>query len=254
MRENLEYEEMKKIMFRAYGYHKALLDSKISGEIRKKAKELDLDNIYVSTYIERCIEKMNSYLNYANTLTQFRIDNRITTSGWSDIVDTIRILDPKKFSDYCIKKAMEDEFIVEQVENTKDVMYDMIRRGIVSGFYIRDFDSIDYYTIAKIPMDDYILEVKKMPSSDMQRTLNMFFKKRNDRILKGELVNDFLKLKTVIGKREITEEEKLDMLYYFHQNNIPLTVATKKDGLHRIIDDNLRDQIDAKVYKKKWNL
>ena len=116
----------------------------------------------------------------------------------------------------------------------------MIKTGIDNNGVKREFDIVDYYEYTKLSFDELLNITKGKLSSADYRILRMFIaKNKNDREMSANDIANIYKNKTVVGVefdkfgkvipntgREITLEEKQNIIRYLKRKNIPITNKT----------------------------
>lgn len=183
--------------------------------------------------------------------------------------------DIKKF---CYKRRINIDIFMEYLEKLgikieEEVSFDTelankIFKNIVNGIDddmgIREFDSLDYYSLTKLPISslkEQLVNFKCNPSD--KRKISSFIRKNDlkplTRYEKETLVKGIVTLNPEFDKygniipgsgRKITEEEKLSIMDYIVSKGIPLNSRTYKDAYERYKKNILFKEEDSKKLVK----
>lgn len=143
-----------------------------------------------------------------------------------------------------VTKTKEENEYDEVVANS---IVGFIMNGIEDDKGVRDFDSIDYYTITKSPMINLVRYVQKGNYSSEEKVAVSAFKSKNDgEKLRDKDIESKFNIKVIYGfKRDnngriiektgkvLGNDEKLAIFDYLRENSIPITETTYRDGCRR---------------------
>ena len=191
-----------------------------------------------------------SFINsdYMN-VNDFCRKEKIEKDSFNDAVNALILFEDSMYDEYV--KVLEERAKKEIEMNTKSgiEIVKLLESGIeLENGEVREFDLIDYYELTNIDPGKMLLLLKKVvPSVKL-----LDFKKfrgvhNNDMTLTNEALNDTINSRIEFNcktdekgalllntGRVITDEEKLDILHYLVQNDIPVTRHTFFAGIKRI--------------------
>lgn len=202
-------------------------------EIQKREKalrKLAVVQPIINQFLEGNYEKIND----------FCVETKIPVDKFNECVELIKEYDSelcKKYTSYMASKQSK-RFII--LFTTAKKIIEMIKTGIDNNGVKREFDLVDYYEYTKLSFDELLNITKGKLSPEDYKALRIFItKNKNDREMTTYDIANLYKNKVVVGVefdkfgkvipntgREITLEEKKNIIGYLKRKNIPVTNKT----------------------------
>ena len=247
---NISKQDMIIIMKKAYGYYKQVYNPK-----QLKTDKLTMNDFLNDTYVVQFIEKsliaVRDYINSGDTFTLYQKKLDIASPRLQKYIDTVKITYPDIYYMYLKKRSYEDELIKRTVNDTKDILLDLSINGVEEDGVIREMDMIDYYSIAKIPPINYIDELKKNSRENVNyiKALSSNLVKFSSKEFSDKQRSEFIENAYMLKGRTLTREEKIEIISFLDQNNIPVNAISKMNAAHRLINNKLYIE-EEKQYKR----
>lgn len=226
----------------------------------------------VEEFERNILENLNTYRiliysfiegNYL-TLTEFFRKEEVDKNTFNDAINAIILYDEKLYNTYSEeleKRAKKQEEI--DIKTGKEILKLMENGVELEDGTTRPFDAIDYYMITKTDPSKMVnvlrknasnlelLNLKKFKAQQMYDvklsidTIDMAFNQKYVFDCKQDKKGNLL-LNT---GREISEQEKLDILNYLVENDIPITQNIFYAGIRRIKDESFykKSEVEKKL-------
>ena len=207
----------------------------------------------ISGYIYGQYESVDKYCNSIN------LDKKI----FDKYLGLIKENDEKTYNEYIqheerIKNQIRDDLVSRTLK-----VIDMMKNGVVENGVKREFDLTDYYRYLPLDFDKMLRIVRDSINTEDYKNLGMYIGTiKNDKELSENEINGIYSMKTIVGVqfdeenkaipgtgREITVEEKQNIINYLKTNNIPVTNKTYNIIYRRWLSGKLI--LEEKKDKKK---
>lgn len=197
---------------------------------------------------------INQFINDNINKTAFCQKNNIDLKLFDDCVNLLNEYNKELYLKYKekINEQQSNRYAIIS-ENIKRIA-ECIKTGIVEeNNVVRDFDILDYYSMTKLSFEELEKLSKPILNNDELRCIKTFItKNKNIKPLGPKGIEEIMSQKNIIGVekddrgniiegtgREITTEEKQQIINYLNQNSIPLNTKTYRVALRRYIDNKL---------------
>lgn len=250
------YDEVEEILKRKYSFYmnyKKKNDTKLE-ESRKEAELL---------YLKHATEVIEGYVN-----SKFNNFNDYCKSIDVSLSQSRRYLEKVKANNIYLynKFVYKEETIKKEIFNYNLSLAKVILNNIENGIYendkYREFDLIDYYLLTKVDRRQILKAIKEGLGSDYAKVFGSFMSRYPDsNIINERGIEKILSERMIFGSkidsegriipgsgREITNDEKLYILSFLKDNNIPLYEEVYRNALKRYLNGNLEN--NKKNYKK----
>lgn len=216
--------------------------------IKKEYKEnekLEIARIIINTFLEKNL-----------SIKDFCILYNIKNDRLNKILSLIKDKDPTLYKKYIDKVENEDI-------NNYNKSIELLNKVIEAIKNNKDFTILDYYFITNFDFKKLItLAYKQLKLEDLKIFKLFISRNRITRPFNNEDIKNLLNSKTIIGgkidtnnnivansEREITKEEKMAVINFLKENNIPLYPKVYSIALNRYINNQLDIKIKKKVKK-----
>lgn len=216
----------------------------------KEAQIAEKNQLKEIEFLPDAIRLINKFIEDNINKGEFCQKNGIDLKYFDDCLYVLEKYNDELYLKYKekINEQQKNRFAVIS-ENIRKIV-ECIKKGIQENDRIRDFDIIDYYLITKLNFYEIERISKSILSSEEMRCLKTFITK--NKMIKPIDVNQIMNEKNIVGVqtdekgnliegtgREITVEEKQEVINYLHQNDIPINTKTYRVALKRYINNNL---------------
>ena len=209
-------------------------------------------------------EKSNEYINdYINSefrnIKDYCEDRKISVSQFRRCLNRVKEINSslyKKYIDKC------EAIRLEEFNNNFSIalqVLDCIENGILDNGNYREFDLIDYFLITKLDKREMLKVIKEGLTCREAKVFGAFLSKNPElQLLNENNINKILTDKMVFGMRfddngvaipgtgrEITYEEKTNIINYINDNDIPFY-----EGVYRTAIKRLLNGIDLNIKNK----
>lgn len=241
-------------------YHDYLVNNRKMAQEKKKEEEQDK---YIKENLETARSIINEYINsqYEDIVTY--CDNiNLDKKMFDKYLNLIKENDEKIYNNYLeheerVKKQQHDDLVFRALK-----VIDMMKNGVDQNGIKKEFDLIDYYRYLPLGFDRMLRIVRDSINIEDYKLLGSYIETvKTDRELSENEINCIYNTKTITGiqfdeekkiipgtGREITKEEKQNIINYLKVNNIPVTNKTYNIIYKRWLSGNL--DIDEKGKKK----
>ena len=247
-----DYFELKELLKQKIKYYFEYKNREKQQDTLQKKMEMNKEKeiLEAKKYITLFVE--NSH----QTKVEFCLENNLSLKKFELYVSVIKANDLSLYKLYLDKIhsiiAQKYTLLLKNLE----MITDLIKNGVKEAECIRPFDLLDYYQITHLSRAEFlnILKNKKnnLPTTDVNLVLKFLRKYENSRILnKNDLISR-IKEKDIIGiefdsnnnpiantGRLVTKEEKVSVVNYLKENNIPLYDYCYDIALKRYINGTL---------------
>ena len=221
--------------------------------LKEKREELKREKqiIKLEKEIDKAKEIISSYIDCVGiSFVGFLANNNITKDKFNEYVESVKLYDKKLFKEYLEQKTKkEKEFEIGLEDELIELGY-RLENGFEENGKKRKFDIIDYYNITSIPLSNII----NIASKKLNRKQLYELKKLKTGFLYSDKYNSseekaILEEKRIIGVkfdnngkmiegsgREITIEEKMNIINYLKQINLSVNRMTYNAVFKRYID------------------
>lgn len=178
--------------------------------------------------------------------------NKISSTKIRENLKLIEEYDKKSYELY-INQILQNE--ANENKNNAVLalqMESMIKNGIEEDGYTREFDIVDYYMITKRIPREFIKSAEEglgsaVKISELKRLLNKVYTNVSPlKLDENEILNNKVLVSVDGQEREITQEEKKNMLKFLKDNDIPQTEYT-----YRIMQLRLINKLTGRNIKKR---
>lgn len=217
-------------------------------KVREKEVEKNLKEIQLLPF---AIKYVNDFLLDDLNKEQFCQKNSIDLKYFDDCLAVLGKYNEDLYLKYKekIDKQKSNRFAIIS-ENIKRII-EYIKNGVQEDNNLsREFDIIDYYSITKLNFEEIEKMGKNILSNEELRYLRTFISK--NKMVKPINLNQIMNEKNIVGVqtdekgniiegtgREITIDEKQEVINYLNNNNIPINTKTYRIALKRYINNNL---------------
>lgn len=222
-------------------------------ERRKIFKEQKYQS-YVENNIEKAREIIIDFIKSDySSLVKFCSNSDLKIEEFKKYVEILKDNDTELYDLYSKKqellKTRRYNFILEKSLE----IVNLIINGIVVDGKKRDFDILDYYEHTKMDFNEFLGLIKgKISLSEQKLVMRFVGKYHNNRELKSNEISNIYKTQTIIdvefdkygniipgSGREITTEEKQNVIMYLNSKNIPITNSTYNIAFRRWISGEI---------------
>lgn len=196
---------------------------------------------YAEENLSKAQETIKEFLKDKNqTIEDFCDIKNIYRSDFEKYVELIRQLDTDLYEKYSNhnKRIRNKNFLIILMKIKK--MINQIKNGVEENGIIRRFDLVDYYKTTKLTFKEVLEFSNGRLSIEEYKILRTFIVSNcADKKLTNKELNKLYDSKTIVGVqfdkngkmiegsgREITKEDKMNLIYYLKSNNIPVTQKT----------------------------
>lgn len=197
-----------------------------------------------------------------NSLEKLLNEYNVSWSEYNDIAQYIKYINPELYQKYIkheeykvnqqkeqFEKSRSERFAII-VSNIKKIVYQIINGIELENGEKKEFDLLDYYRITKLNFEELEHILKRFHlNPDEYRNIKTFIaKNRKDNKLSPTDLQKIYNMKQVIGVefdkkgniipgsgREVTAEEKQNIVKYLNYNHIPVTNRTYNLALRQYL-------------------
>ena len=193
----------------------------------------------------------NDYLNSHELIDNIYIKYNISSSLRIKYFNRLKTIDKDLYDKVILKMKKEEENKKQEIENVIEELTKIYERKIIDNGIERKFDLLDYFSITNLPIRDVYFELRKVSENmSLRNFLHNNCNYDNNIESDKKLV---LEEKKIIGiefdsfnnpvkgtGREVTMEEKNNIINYIVNNNIPFNVTTYNIAFKRYINGTLK--------------
>ena len=216
-------------------------------------KNIDDARLMITNFIEGNYYSINDYC----------LKYNIKKEKFDEYLKLIEENDIELYNKYSAKQEFKrNQRYAKLCEKNKKIV-ELIKNGIEEDGKIREFDLLDYYNNTKSSLNDFMTSLNGLLTTEEYRIIKTFISKnQNDKGLTPFNINQLYNTKTVVGVnfdekgkiiegsgREITKEEKQNIISYLNSRQIPITKITYNIAFRRWLSGNLN--IEEKQEEKR---
>ena len=237
-------------------------------KLKEKREELkkEKQNLKLEKEIKEASDIINAYIKSVGiSFESFLANNNISKEIFNEYVEAVKLYDKKLFKDYLELKTKKEKEYENGLDNELIELGYRLENGFDEDGKKRKFDIIDYYNITSIPLSNIInIATKKLSRNQLYK-----LKKIKKAFLYSDKYNsseekEILEETRIIGVkfdnngkmiegsgREITLDEKLNIINYLKQINLSVNRMTYNAAFKRYIDGFIK--FDSKELVLKPN-
>lgn len=204
-------------------------------------KKIEQKNKYIEENLDKARLIVNEYLdsNY-NDINQYCLNENLEKKVFDKYLELVKNNDEQLYVRYLQRIEDDKNKVYEDLLARTLIVIDLIKNGVVENVVKREFDLVDYYKYLPLGFDRMMKIVRESINPDDYKLLGAFVGKyKTERELSDFEINNIYNTKTIINVqfdeenkiipgsgREITIEEKQNIIKYLKDNNIPVTNKT----------------------------
>ena len=228
--------------------YKKLINSK-HDEI-KSQNIIEIATKYISNYLNSDFENQQAFCN----------QNKISYNYFKYYLEIVKKNNKELYEAYRIKNEQVIRNNFDNLINLAETIINKIKYGIIENGIKRKFDLLDYYQITDIDPSSLLNILMSKRINNWFTFLNFVKKHSYSLMLTEKRIEKILNEKEVINVEfdesgnmipnsgyEITKEDKLAVINYLKENNIPLLEEIYYDGLKRYLNNTLISEEKVKV-------
>lgn len=232
-------------------YHDYLKENRtMKQEIKKEERE----NEYVENNIAQAMFIIKKYIDgqYDN-INQFCEDMNLSKRHFDKYLELVKNNDEQLYNDYLEHIENKKNKAYEKLLTNSLIVIDLIKNGVVENGTKREFDLVDYYKYLPLGFDKQLRMVRDSINQDDYKLLCVYAGSiKNEQLLSDAEIENLYNMKNVVNVkldeenniipgsgREITKEEKQNLINYLEDNNIPVTNKSYNAIYRRWLSGNL---------------
>ena len=212
-------------------------------EYRKQHRKAPFNTISMET-IRNASTIVEEFIESGKGLLEYYRENNLVSYQYRDYLRILRKHNPILYGEHNKYRDLRKKYIEEIIINTKDDILDQMENGIVlDNDSIRKFDIIDYYLLTGTSMEEYEKVLREITDNIFEVIpLLQFLDKHSSKKLSLKEINGFLDCTFIKNGVEITEDIKIEILFYLQNRMIPLTNITIRTALDRYLNNTLFEE------------
>ena len=210
-------------------------------KLEEAAKKTEKENKYIEGNLENARLIIAEYLNsnYSD-INQYCLNANLERKVFDKYLELVKNNDEQLYTKYLQRIEDDKNKSYEDLLSRTLKVIDLIKNGVVENGVKREFDLVDYYRYLPLGFDKMLRIVRDGINHEDYKLLGAYVgKHKNDRELSEVEIDNIYNVKTLINVefdeenkvipgsgREITIQEKQNIVKYLIDNNIPVTNKT----------------------------
>lgn len=219
-------------------YHDYL---KLNRDRVKEEQKIKDKSQYVKENLATAVSIVINFINgkYDNT-EKYCLDIQLEKTDFDKYLELVRQNDEQLYNKYLQHIESNKNKVYEDLLSKALIVINLIKNGVEEKGAKRDFDLVDYYKYLPLGFDRMLRIFRENLDLDDYKLLSTYINKnKNDKELSDTEINNIYNMKTIVNVqldeenkvipgtgREITVEEKQNIVNYLRNNNIPVTNKT----------------------------
>lgn len=251
--------EIRDDLFRKFEiYKKYLLSSR--KQIKDEQKEQANNEL-----LKQAEEIIIGYINSGCSTTEEYCTNlKLHKKMFEKYLTIIKENNDVLYNDFVKYEEQKEKKTYNELLSNSLIVIDLLKNGVVENGVKREFDLIDYYKYLPIGFDRMLRIIRDDLNLDDYKLLSTYVKEiKNEDELSEVAINNIYNTKTIVGVkideenniipgtgREITKEEKQNIINYLKEVNIPITNKTYNAAYKKWLSGILIIESEEKDKKK----
>ena len=221
--------------------------------LQKEEDEID------DKYIEEAYSILSEFIDNEgfSRVAEFCYINNIEIDTFNEMVAIVKKYNQELYLEYLNKinrlRNKEYAILLEKI----NLILIGLKYGVMEDDEKRSFDLLDYYNITRLSFDD-MLRIARDGMNNIEdiRVLGQFVGKYKN--IKNITVDEILKMKIIVKERIISEEEKMEVINYLSNRNLPLnsclfSLVLKRfmNGKYTVVNGKKLILYGKETYKRK---
>ena len=221
--------------------------------LQKEEDEID------DKYIEEAYSILSEFIDNEgfSRVAEFCYINNIEIDTFNEMVAIVKKYNQELYLEYLNKinrlRNKEYAILLEKI----NLILIGLKYGVMEDDEKRSFDLLDYYNITRLSFDD-MLRIARDGMNNIEdiRVLGQFVGKYKN--IKNITVDEILKMKIIVKERIISEEEKMEVINYLSDRNLPLnsclfSLVLKRfmNGKYTVVNGKKLILYGKETYKRK---
>lgn len=221
--------------------------------LQKEKDEIDVK------YIEEACSILSEFIDNEgfSRVAEFCYINNIEIDTFNEMVAIVKKYNQELYLEYLNKinrlRNKEYAILLEKI----NLILIGLKYGVMEDDEKRSFDLLDYYNITRLSFDD-MLRIARDGMNNIEdiRVLGQFVGKYKN--IKNITVDEILKMKIIVKERIISEEEKMEVINYLSNRNLPLnsclfSLVLKRfmNGKYTVVNGKKLILYGKETYKRK---
>lgn len=223
-------------------------------KLDQEAKRTEKANQYVEENLDNARTIINGYIDGKyDDINKYCLDTNMEKRLFDKYLEVIKNNDESLYTKYLQHIESNKNKVYEDLMSRSLIVINLIKNGVIENDTKRDFDISDYYKYLPIGFERMLRIVRPGLTNDDYKLLCSYVGQyKNERELSEEEINNIYDMKTIANVqfdesnkvipgsgREITIEEKQNIVKYLNNNNIPVTNKTYNVIYRRWLSGNL---------------
>ena len=220
-------------------------------KLKRKEKRIEEEKEKLKGKYEEASNIIISYLKSNNiSFMDFLINNNLTEEEFNDYLKSVMYNNEELYKKYLDVKDKKEEEYQNKLNNIIKEIGSRLVNGYEENGVKRKFDIIDYYLITKIPLSNLLsLSEKKLTKQQFYLLKKLKTNYKNSEKYNSLEEKEILEGRRIVGikldengkmiegtGREITIEEKENVMNYLKENEISINRMTYNAALKRYLD------------------